>query len=282
MLLSNFNVQVTQQVVLDTTESMEVAHQWIRLRGRRLLSLVSMVGGLFLLIYKVIHRLIKRRIDLGEFWRACLGFGEQSIPIMMMASAFTGMILVLQGAVYVEKYGMRSFVGWYVSLATVKEVGPILIALMFSGRVGAKNTSELASMKVGEQMDALRVLALDVYELLIVPRVVAMVLAMACLVVLGDFMALVAAAGVADVLLGIDYLTFYSSMVSKLQVSDVLLGVAKTVCFGGLIAVVSSYCGLNAERGAQGVGRAVNQQVVGSAVAIFLVDCMIALGGRLL
>ncbi|MBT6175818.1 MAG: ABC transporter permease [Deltaproteobacteria bacterium] len=219
---------------------MEVAHQWIRLRGRRLLSLVSMVGGLFLLIYKVIHRLIKRRIDLGEFWRACLGFGEQSIPIMMMASAFTGMILVLQGAVYVEKYGMRSFVGWYVSLATVKEVGPILIALMFSGRVGAKNTSELASMKVGEQMDALRVLALDVYELLIVPRVVAMVLAMACLVVLGDFMALVAAAGVADVLLGIDYLTFYSSMVSKLQVSDVLLGVAKTVCFGGLIAVVSS------------------------------------------
>jgi len=261
---------------------MEVAHQWIRLRGRRLLSLVSMVGGLFLLIYKVFHRLIKRRIDLGEFWRACLGFGEQSIPIMMMASAFTGMMLVLQGAVYVEKYGMRSFVGWYVSLATVKEVGPILIALMFSGRVGAKNTSELASMKVGEQMDALRVLALDVYELLIVPRVVAMVLAMACLVILGDFMALVAAAGVADVLLGIDYLTFYSSMVSKLQVSDVLLGVAKTVCFGGLIAVVSSYCGLNAERGAQGVGRAVNQQVVGSAVAIFLVDCMIALGGRLL
>ena len=261
---------------------MDSVHQWIQLRGRGALALITMTGGLFLLVAKVIQRLSTRRIDRGEFWRAALGFGEQSIPIMLMASAFTGMILVLQGAVYVEKYGMRSFVGWYVSLATVKEVGPILIALMFSGRVGAKNTSELASMKVGEQMDALRILALDVYELLIVPRVVAMILAMACLVVLGDFMALVAAAGVADVLLGIDYLTFYSSMVSKLQVSDVGIGIAKTVCFGGLIAVVSSYCGLNAQRGAQGVGRAVNQQVVGSAVAIFFVDCVIALGGRLL
>ena len=273
---------MTQEVVLDTKPSMDSSHEWIRSRGRGLLGLFVMAGGLFLLIGRVFHRLFQRRIDRGEFWRACLGFGEQSIPIMMMASAFTGMILVLQGAVYVEKYGMRSFVGWYVSLATVKEVGPILIALMFSGRVGAKNTSELASMKVGEQMDALRVLALDVYELLVVPRVVAMIVAMACLVILGDFMALVAAAGVADVLLGIDYLTFYSSMVSRLEVGDVGIGIAKTVCFGALIAVVSSYCGLNAQRGAKGVGRAVNQQVVGSAVAIFLVDCVIALGGRLL
>lgn len=231
---------------------------------------------------KVVSRLFSGRMDGAEFWRAALGFGEKSIPIMMMAAAFTGMILVLQGAIYVEKYGLRSFVGWYVSLATVKEVGPILIALMFSGRVGAKNTSELASMKVGEQMDALRILALDVYELLIVPRIIAMVLAMACLVVLGDIMALAAAAAVADVLLDIDFLSFYASMISRLTVEDLAIGIAKTVCFGALIAIVSSYCGLNAERGAQGVGRAVNRQVVGSAVAIFLVDFLMAIGGRVL
>ena len=261
---------------------MEFAQKLIREPGKRTLTLLATLGGLFLLVWRVFNRLLRFKLDWGEFWRAAYGFGEKSILIMMLASAFTGMILVLQGAVYVEKYGLRSFVGWYVSLATVKEVGPILIALMFSGRVGAKNTSELASMKVNEQMDALRILALDVYELLVVPRIVAMVLAMACLVVLGDLMALVAAACVADVLLGVDYLAFYASMVAQLSVKDLALGMAKTVCFGALIAIVSSYCGLNATRGAQGVGRAVNQQVVGSAVAIFLVDCLIALWGRVL
>ncbi len=261
---------------------MEFAHKLVSRPGRGMLALFSTIGGIVLLVFRVLSRLLRRKVDRGEFWRAAFGFGEKSILIMMLASAFTGMILVLQGAVYVEKYGLRSFVGWYVSLATVKEVGPILIALMFSGRVGAKNTSELASMKVSEQMDALRVLALDVYELLVVPRIVAMVLAMGCLVVLGDVMALIAAACVADVLLDIDYLAFYASMVAQLSVQDLALGMAKTVCFGALIAIVSSYCGLNASRGAQGVGRAVNQQVVGSAVAIFLVDCLIAVGGRLL
>ena len=260
---------------------MEIAHEKIRGQGRKFLAFVWTVGGLCLLVVKVVNRLCRGKFDWGEFWRAAVGFGEKSIFIMMLASAFTGMILVLQGAVYVEKYGLRSFVGWYVSLATVKEVGPILIALMFSGRVGAKNTSELASMKVSEQMDALRVLALDVYELLVAPRIVAMVLAMACLVVLGDLVALVAAAAVAELLLDIDHLAFYASMTAQLKVGDLALGMAKTVCFGGLIAVVSSYCGLQAGRGAKGVGEAVNRQVVGSALAIFLVDCLIALGGRI-
>ena len=259
---------------------MEFAERFIRRPGRGALSFVRTVGAIFVLLGRVMGRLFQLKLDWGEFWRAAYGFGEKSILIMMLASAFTGMILVLQGAVYVEKYGLRSFVGWYVSLATVKEVGPILIALMFSGRVGAKNTSELASMKVSEQMDALRVLALDVYELLVVPRILAMILAMACLVVLGDLMALLAAAAVAELLLGIDHLAFYASMVAQLNVSDLALGMTKTVCFGALIALVSSYCGLNAGRGAQGVGRAVNQQVVGSALAIFLVDCIIALGGQ--
>lgn len=245
------------------------------------MGVASTLGGVFVVLGRTAMRVFKRKVDGAEFWRSAVGFGEQSIPIMMMAAAFTGMILVLQGAVYVEQYGLRSFVGWYVGLATVKEVGPILIALMFSGRVGAKNTSELASMKVGEQMDALRVLALDVYELLVAPRVLAMILAMACLVVLGDCMALIAAAGVADLLLDIDYLSFYASMTARLTPADLGVGLAKTICFGGVIAVVSSYCGLNAGRGAQGVGEAVNRQVVGSAVAIFLVDCIIAIGGRL-
>ena len=85
----------------------------------------------------------------------------------------------------------------------------------------------------------------------------------------------------AELLLDIDHLAFYASMTAQLKVGDLALGMAKTVCFGGLIAVVSSYCGLQAGRGAKGVGEAVNRQVVGSALAIFLVDCLIALGGRI-
>ncbi|MBI3178380.1 MAG: ABC transporter permease, partial [Deltaproteobacteria bacterium] len=182
------------------------------------------------------------------------------------------MIMVLQGAIYVEQFGVYDLVGWYTGFATFREVGPMLIGLMFSGRVGANNTSELATMRVTEQLDALRILALDPYEVLVLPRAAAMVIALTALVILGDAVAIGAGALCARLLLHVDYGFFYRSLVERLDPSDFLMGVEKALVFGLVVAVVSSHFGMSARGGSTGVGRAVNAQVVGCAVALFAAD----------
>jgi phospholipid/cholesterol/gamma-HCH transport system permease protein len=172
----------------------------------------------------------------------------------------------------VERFGVYNYVGWYAGFSTFREVGPLLVGLMVSGRVGANNTSELATMRVTEQLDALRILAIDVYEALIVPRTVAIVMALTALVIFGDLVAVLAGALCARLLMGLDYRLFFNSLLGTLQPADFLLGVYKAIVFGFVIAVVSSYFGLSARGGSTGVGRAVNAQVVACAVGLFMAD----------
>jgi phospholipid/cholesterol/gamma-HCH transport system permease protein len=241
--------------------------------GGGALRLLHDVGGVALVSWRTVRRL--GRLDRAELWRALNGFGVASLPIVVATAAFTGMIMVLQGAVYVRQYGVYDLVGWYTGFSTFREVGPVLIGLMFSGRVGANHTSELATMRVTEQLDALRVLALDVYEVLIAPRTVGMVVAMGALVLFGDLVAIVAGAVCARVLIGVDFVQFALSLTGRLDVDDLLVGMVKALFFGAAIAAVSSHYGLAARGGSTGVGRAVNAQVVACAVAIVLVDFLV-------
>ena len=152
------------------------------------------------------------------------------------------------------------------------EIGPILIALLFSGRVGANNTAELATMTVTEQLDGLRALAIDPVKFLVVPRVLAMVLTLVALTAIGDLVALVGASVVARTMLGIDWATMYYSFADNLKPFDFLLGIYKSVAFGAAIALSSCYFGIAVRGGAVGVGKAVNAAVVASAVSIMLLD----------
>lgn len=243
--------------------------------GRSTLMLLTQLGGLAGVLTTVLRRLVRGRLDGREWLRAMVQFGEGTVPIVMATAAFTGMIMVLQGAVYVERYGVYDLVGWFSGFTTFREVGPVLIGLMFSGRVGASHTSELATMKVNEQLDALRCLAIDVYELLVVPRTLCMVLAMGGLVVLGDLVAVLGGAACAHWLMGITPEAFVRSLIAGLSVQDFLVGLYKALVFGLAVAVVASHFGLRASGGATGVGRAVNAQVVVSAIAIFALDFLL-------
>ena len=218
---------------------------------------------------------LSRRFDGDEFLRASLSFGEASLPIVVATAAFTGMIMVLQGAIYVQKFGVYNLVGWYTGFATFREVGPVLIGLMFSGRVGAGNTSELATMRITEQLDAMRILAIDIYGTLVFPRALSMVLAITCLVIFGNLVAVLSGALCARLLMGIEYSLFFNSLVESLTPMDFLIGVEKAVGYGVVIAVLSIYFGMTARGGSTGVGQAVNRQVVSCAVAIFAVDYLL-------
>ncbi len=243
--------------------------------GNLSLRVASDVGGIAWVLARMVRTLVPPRLDGAELLRSLKSYGEASLPIVLATAGFTGMIMVLQGAIYVEQFGVYDLVGWYTGFATFREVGPMLIGLMFSGRVGANNTSELATMRVTEQLDALRILALDPFEVLVLPRALAMVIALTALVVFGDVVAIAAGAVCARLLLHVDYSFFYRSLVEGLAPSDFLMGVEKALVFGLVVAVVSSHFGISARGGSAGVGRAVNAQVVGSAVALFAVDYLI-------
>jgi phospholipid/cholesterol/gamma-HCH transport system permease protein len=240
--------------------------------GAGALRIAQEVGGIVLLTGQVLRALIPPRIDGRELWKNLYKMGNRSVPIVVLTAFFAGALMMLQAGPFVKKFGATGLAGWGAGYAVLREIGPILIALMFSGRVGANNTAELSTMTVTEQLDGLRALAIDPVRFLVVPRVVAMVVMLVALTAIGDLVALVGAAVVGKVMLGIDFTSMYYSIVENLKPYDFLHGIYKSIAFGVAIAMSSCYFGVTVRGGAVGVGKAVNAAVVAAAVSIMLLD----------
>jgi phospholipid/cholesterol/gamma-HCH transport system permease protein len=243
--------------------------------GASALRIAQEVGGIVVLTAQVLRALVPPRIDRRELVKNLYKMGNRSVPIVVLTAFFAGGLMTLQTGPFVKKLGATSLAGWGAGYAVVREIGPILIALMFSGRVGANNTAELSTMTVTEQLDGLRALAIDPIRFLVVPRVIAMVVMLVALTILGDLVALVGASAVARAMLDIDWSTMYYSFAENLKPWDFLLGIYKSFAFGIAIAVSSCYFGVTVRGGAVGVGRAVNAAVVAAAVSIMLLDFFI-------
>jgi phospholipid/cholesterol/gamma-HCH transport system permease protein len=198
--------------------------------------------------------------------------GVKSVPIIVLTAFFTGAILVIQSGIFVRRFGAQGLLGWGTGYATFREIGPILIALMFSGRVGSNNTAELGTMTVTEQIDGLRALAIDPIRFLIVPRVTAMMIMLFLLTGIGDLIAILGGALFGKLVVGVDYSVFYLSFRDNLRHWDVLHGLIKSAIFGLVISLTSCHFGLTVRGGAVGVGRAVNAAVVAAAVGIMVLD----------
>jgi phospholipid/cholesterol/gamma-HCH transport system permease protein len=180
--------------------------------------------------------------------------------------------MVIQSGIFVRRFNAAGLVGWAAGYGVFREIGPILIGLMFSGRVGSNNTAELGTMTVTEQLEGLRALAIDPIRYLIVPRVVAMVVMLFCLTILGDVVALFGGMLFAKLLLNVEFATYYYSFADNLRPGDFLHGLIKSAAFGLAIALTSCHFGITVRGGAVGVGRAVNAAVVAAAIAIMLLD----------
>jgi phospholipid/cholesterol/gamma-HCH transport system permease protein len=198
--------------------------------------------------------------------------GNRSVPIVVLTAFFAGALMMLQAGPFVKKFGATGLAGWGAGYAVLREIGPILIALMFSGRVGANNTAELSTMTVTEQLDGLRALAIDPVRFLVVPRVIAMIITLAALTAIGDLVALIGATLVGRAMLDIEFSSMYYSITENLKPFDFLHGIYKSLAFGVAIAMSSCYFGITVRGGAVGVGRAVNAAVVAAAVSIMLLD----------
>lgn len=235
-------------------------------------AVVRETGGLVLLGWQVLRALLPPTIDRRELWRHLYRMGVLSLPIVLLTAFFTGGIMVIQSGIFVRRFGAYGLLGWGTGYAVLREVGPILIALMFSGRVGANNAAELANMTVTEQVDGLRALAIDPIRFLIAPRIVAMTLMLFTLTVVGNLLAMGGGAVIGKLLLHVDWPTFYYSAADNLKIADLMHGLIKSLAFGLAISLSSCHFGLRVSGGAVGVGGAVHSAVVASALSVMLGD----------
>jgi phospholipid/cholesterol/gamma-HCH transport system permease protein len=201
--------------------------------------------------------------------------GVGSLPIVILTGFFTGAVLALQSSVTLQRFGSLSLLGQLVSLSMVRELGPVLTGLMVAGRNASGMASELGSMQVTEQIDAMRALGTDPIKKLVTPRVVATTSMLFFLTIISDLVGLAGGSVIATVLLGLDASQYWQTAWQSLVAPDVVMGLVKPMLFGFIIASIGCYYGLSARGGTQGVGRATTQAVVAASILIVVVDLFV-------
>ena len=201
--------------------------------------------------------------------------GVGSVPIVILAGFFTGAVLTLQSTPTLKEFGAVNLTGRLVSLSMVKELGPVLTGLMVSGRTASGMASELGSMKVSEQLAAMRALGTDPVRKLVTPRLVATVSMLFFLTIISDTFGICGGALVAVTLLRQSGAAFFHNAISALIMGDVIEGLTKPLFSGFIIATVGCYYGLATTGGTRGVGKATTQAVVTSSVLLIIVDTLV-------
>ena len=212
---------------------------------------------------------------LGDILQQMDIIGVGSLPIVVLTGFFTGAVLALQSANSLARFGALSFTGQFISLSMVRELGPVLTSLMVAGRNASGMASELGSMQVTEQIDAMRALGTDPIRKLVTPRLTATMFMLFFLTILSDLVGLIGGSVIAVVLLRLDLNQYWTSAWQTLVYADIFQGLLKPVLFGYIIATVGCFYGLSAKGGTQGVGRATTQAVVAASVLILAVDLFV-------
>lgn len=244
--------------------------------GRSVLYVLEYWGGLIVLLAQTIGQL-RRLPRCKHVLEQMAHLGVDTLPIVVLTMLFTGMVVTLQTATEFIKYGAQSTVGGVVAIAMGRELGPVLTGVVAAGRVGAAITAEISTMKVTEQIDALKVMATNPVGYLVVPRLLACMIMVPLLVVFADIIGTWGGYLVATGYAGINSVTYTQSIERFVIMHDVTGGMLKAVVFGMIIALVGCYQGLNAPNGAAGVGRATTASVVGSIILIFISNCFMSL-----
>jgi len=224
---------------------------------------------------RAVANLIRKPLYLADMIQQADFIGVGSLPIVILTGMFTGIVLALNTSKTLQQFGSLSLTGRLVSLSMVRELGPVLTSLMVAGRNASGMASELGSMRVTEQIDAMRALGTDPYKKLVTPRVIATIFMMFFLTIISDLVGLVGGWIISFAMLGLDTYQYWNSAYQALKYDDVITGLAKPLVFGFIIATVGCYYGMNTKGGTQGVGRSTTQAVVASSVLILATDAVL-------
>lgn len=237
-----------------------------------LVTAVDTLGDLALLTRDSFRFAVRRPPAMRLVLEQLEQIGWRSLSIVGLTAIFTGMVLALQLGTYMERFGAKMFVSRIVGVSLVRELGPVLTALLFGGRVGAGITAELGSMAVTEQVDAVRALGASPIRNLVVPRLIATLIMLPALSVIGDVLGILGGLfiGVTELNVTADF--YLNSLLQILLLQDVLSGLGKSVFFAYFIAIIACYNGLRVTGGADGVGRATTATVVAASITILVSD----------
>lgn len=240
--------------------------------GKRVNAFFEFIGGVTALGGEAAGTIGRLRIRFAETVNQCYLLGYQSLIIVLLTSLFTGMVFSLESAVQAVQYGFGGFVGGIVSYTNVRELGPMLTAVVVAGRVCAAIAAELGSMVVTEQVEALQSLGLAPVRFLVVPRLLALMIMLPLLTVFADVIGVLGGEWIAHAQAHISYDDFMSSARQTIGFEDVVKGLFKSVIFGIVIALVGSYQGLTTRGGAAGVGKSTTNAVVTCIILIFILN----------
>ncbi|RNC81023.1 MAG: ABC transporter permease [Phycisphaera sp.] len=244
--------------------------------GKRTLGVIEHTGTVLLLVIEAINWFIKSlgkgRVGTGAMTAQIIRIGVRSIFIVSLVSFSVGLILALNMAPPLDQFGSRDLVANIIGVSVLRELGPLMAAIVLTGFAGAAIAAEIGTMVVGEEIEALEVHALDPVRFLVVPRLIASIFSMCSLAVISNIVAVAGAMLVSRLVLNIPYSTFWGNMLDQLKTVDFWTGMIKAAIFGALIGAIACANGLKTRGGAAGVGKATTDTVVQCLVSIIIAD----------
>jgi len=235
------------------------------------------LGKISLLFWEILQSLISKRINAKDLIYQFYSLGFKSQSVVLITGAFTGMVLCAQTYFQFHKVKMDSATMAVVSVSMCSELGPVLTALMVAGRVGASITAELGTMRVTEQIDALRTLATHPIDYLVIPRLLATLVSLPLLTAEAIVVGIFAGFLVAINLFQIDFAYTWLYVLEYTDPHEIIMGLIKATVFGGIIGLIGCYKGMNCREGAEGVGRATTEAVVYSSITILMTNFFLTL-----
>lgn len=236
--------------------------EYARLSTRTFTAFIAMLGG-------------GRGFRLSALFTQMVRIGVASMPTVGLANFLLGVVLAIQGAGQFEKLNATNLVAALVAFSVLREIGPLITAVIVIGRSGSAITAEVGTMKVAEEIEALNVMGIDPVKFLVLPRVLAMIIMMPVLTVLGEAAGLFAGWLICVTTLSLDPIFYVQNSVAAVEQKDLFTGLLKALCFGYVVGSVSCYYGMGVEGGAEGVGKATTTSVVTCLTSMLAMDAIL-------
>jgi len=245
-------------------------------KSRYINNYMSETASFFLFISRIIKATFSRDFEFREFFRQCFQIGYKSLPLISITGFIVGLVLTIQSRPTLVNFGAVSMLPGMVAVSLIREMGPVIIALICAGKIGSGMGAELGSMKVTEQIDAMEVSSANPMRFLVVTRVLAATLMIPFLVLYADLLGILGSWAGANIKGDVSFSLFFSQAFSQIKYIDFLPAFVKTILFGAVIGIVGCYKGFTAGRGTESVGIAANSAVVLSSLLVIVLDLIAA------
>lgn len=242
-----------------------------KIRSRIIIFLIE-TGEITVFTARFFREVLKRPFEFKELLRQCYNMGNKSLLLVGITGFIIGLVLTLQTRPTLMEFGAESWMPSMVGISIVREVGPIITALVCAGRIGSGIGAELGSMRVTEQIDAMEVSGTNPFKYLVVTRVLAVTLMLPLLVLFGDAIALIGSYLVENVKGDVSFMLYFNKVFDALEFGDIIPATIKTFFFGLAIGIVGCFKGYNCKKGTEGVGKAANSAVVLTSLLLFIID----------